>query len=193
MKITSLICVGTLLLSGCKATDAMKTLEEYGFPTANQTNESSTGTKVAGGLTGCAVGGAAGYIATKAFSDKMAEEGYTAKEIKTTALTVGALGCVIGGKIALQIIKNMDEKSKQAQEDAWKHAQAQTETVTTSSPQAWSTETHKGTVTIINPETTSAGQQCATRRNYIKTAEGEAEQFIPVCKNSSGVYEHVQA
>lgn len=189
-----LILVASLALIGCKATDsAMQTLSDFGFPTPNQGTESGTAAKVAGGLTGCAVGGAAGYFGTKALQSKLEEEGYTADDVKKAAVVVGSLGCIVGGKIALEIIANMDEKSKQAQEAAWEAAQAQTETVQTSSPQAWSTDTHEGTVSIINPQQSPQGQQCATRRNFVKTAEGEAEQFIPVCKNSAGVYEQVEA
>lgn len=179
-----------LALSGCKTTDAMgNALSEMGFQTPSETSGSSTGKKVAGGLGGCAIGGAAGYFGTKALSGLLKDDGFTGAQINQAAAIVAGLGCIVGGKVAVDIIKNMDEKSKQAQEDAWARAQAQTETQAEATPQAWKTETHEGTVEILDPVTSDDGQQCATRRNFIKTSDGEAEQFIPVCKNNSGIYE----
>ena len=125
----------------------------------------------------------------------MREKGHdmSSKEAKSAAMVVAGLGCVVGGKIALSIIKNMDEKSKQAQAHAWAMAQQQSKTSATRTPQAWKTDTHEGTVEIIEPTASNDGKECATRRNYIKTAEGQAVQFIPVCKDGNGTYQQVAA
>ncbi len=184
-----------IFLSSCAVTDTID-LEKFGFPAPEKSDESSTGTKVAAGAAGCVVGGAAGYYLIKALDDKLKKDGaiYSDEEVKQTAVLVAGIGCVIGGKAALNIIKNMDARSKAAQEKAWQLALVQSETLTSSEPQAWSTETHEGTVQILEPETTSNGKQCATRKNYVKTSQGEeAEQFIAVCKNSDGVYEPQEA
>lgn len=191
LKISS-VCICISVVTGCKTTSPSDLLNNLGFPAPAETNESGTGKKVAGGLTGCAVGGAAGYFGTKALKSSLEKYGYTGDDIEKAAVVVGALGCIVGGKIAIEIIQNMDEKSKRAQEEAWVKAQSQARAQTTTAPQAWKTDTHEGTVEILEPVTNSDGQECATRKNYIKTAQGEAEQFIPVCKNSSGTYEQVE-
>ena len=193
----SLACA--LLLSGCNSTTSAQKilgdLEDLGFPTPSQTSESGTGSKVAGGLAGCSVGGAAGYFGVKYASDRLKEEGYSSSEIGKAATFVAGLGCIIGGSVAVNIIKNMDAESRKAQDEAWAIAQSQSqaESTTTPSPQAWKTDTYEGTVEILEPVTTPDGQQCATRRNYVKSPQGEGEQFIAVCKNSSGIYEATEA
>ena len=185
----------TTMLLGCQTTDMTKALSDYGFPVPNQAQQSSTGTKVFAGASGCAIGGVAAYYGTKYLTKKMREKGHdmTNKEAKDAAMVVAGLGCVVGGKIALSIIKNMDEKSKQAQAQAWELAQQQSKVSTTRTPQAWKTDTHEGTVEIIEPTASNDGKECATRRNYIKTEQGEAEQFIPVCKDENGTYQQVTA
>lgn len=167
----------------------MGALDGLGFPTPTKTNESSTGKKIAGGAAGCAVGAGAGFWGTKAMEKLLKKDGYTSKQVNQAAIVVAGLGCVVGGSLAVSIIKNMDAKSKKAQEEAWKRAQAQTETQATSAPQAWKTDTHEGVVSIINPEINADGQQCATRKNFVKSASGEAEQYTPVCKYGSGRYQ----
>ncbi len=173
-------------------------MEKLGFPAPTETKESSTGTKVAAGATGCVVGGVVGYQLIKALDKKIKKENPSAastdKEFKEIATVVAGLGCVIGGSVALNVIKNMDAKSKAAQDKAWQLALTQSETLKSSEPKAWSTDTHEGTVQFLEPETTTEGKQCATRKNYIKTALGqEAEQFIVVCKNNNGVYVQQEA
>lgn len=187
----TLTVIATFTVFGCNTTSVQNTLSEYGFPVANESQQSSTGTKVVAGASGCLVGGTAGFFGTQYLSRKLREKGYdySDKEIKEASLLVAGFGCVVGGAAALKIIKNMDEKSKKAQEEAWQLAQQQSQAQQTRSPQAWRTNTHEGTVEIIEPVTSADGRECATRKNYIKTAAGEAEQFIPVCKNSNGKYE----
>lgn len=181
-----------VFIGGCKSTDVYQTLEEYGLPVPEQDEGPSTGKKILAGVTGCAAGGALGYYGIKYFEDKMQEEGYTNKEIDYTAKLIGGLGCIVGGKVAVNIVKNMDAAAKKAQEEAWQRAQQQARAQVTTEPQVWASGTYSGTVEIVEPTTDKNGRECAARRNFITTDEGNAEQFIPVCKNSSGIYEPVE-
>lgn len=183
-----------LLLSGCKSTGIISTLQDYGLPIPNKTQESSTGKKILAGVSGCAIGGAVAYYSSKYVGDKLLEEGYdiNSEDVKKASAVIAGLGCIIGGKVALDIVRNMDEESKRAQEEAWANAQTRSKAQRTQTPQAWQTDTHSGTVEIINTTPSDDGRECATRKNYIKSAAGEAEQYIPVCKNSDGSYEAVE-
>ena len=189
----SVIAGSALLLSGCDSTSVTRGLSDLGIPIPNQAEETSVGTKLLAGVSGCAVGGAIGFFSTQYISRKLKEKGYnyTSEEIKQASAIVGGLGCVIGGKTALSIIKNMDEEAKRAQQSAWQLAQQQSQTQATRSPQPWKSGDFEGEVEIVQVVTTDEGRECATRRNFIKTPDGEAEQYIPVCKNSSGFYEQV--
>jgi hypothetical protein len=198
----SLCCV-FFLLTACKATDYAKSTTDYvknkatdyGLLEPTETNETGTGTKVAAGATGCVVGGAAGFFATKALGKYMKENGdyVDPEELRAASVMVAGLGCVVGGAVAIRIIQNMDAKSKQAQENAWLTAQkqAQSQKVSTTAPSmaAWESPTMDGNVSITDPVTDVNGSECATRKNYYRTKNGEeAEQFITVCKDSSGSY-----
>lgn len=188
---SNVVIIFAVVLGGCDSTGVSQGLSDLGFPVPTQTEKTGTGTKIVAGASGCVVGGATGFFATQYLGRKMQEKGYnyTDDELQSATMVVAGLGCIVGGKVALDIIENMDKKSKQAQEEAWARAQQQSQAQSTQTPQAWKTDTHEGIVEIVQPVKNDDGRECATRKNYIKTAEGEAEQFIPVCKNSSGIYE----
>ncbi|GGW78294.1 hypothetical protein [Alteromonas halophila] len=194
LAVSSLSLCLSLVLSGCESTGLSQTLQDYGLPVPNQNDDASTGKKILAGISGCAVGGAVAYYGSKYVGDKLRDKGYnyTDEEVKKATMVIAGLGCVIGGKVALNIVKNMDEESKRAQEAAWEKAQQQSKAQNTRTPQAWQTETHAGTVEIVNPVSTDDGRECATRKNYITSDAGTAEQYIPVCKNSDGSYEAVE-
>lgn len=177
-------------LYGCGAMDTFD-ISNLGFAKPEETKETGTGTKVLAGAGGCAVGGGAAYLLSKKLGQKLQEKNSLIpdKEVKELSVYAAGLGCIVGGKIALNIIKNMDAKSKAAQEEAWQALLADSDNLKASEPKkAWSTSTHKGEVSITKPKPTPDGRQCATRRNYVADSTGEAEQYIVVCKNSSGVY-----
>lgn len=181
------------ILSGCKSTTG---LEAFGFPAPKQAESTSTGTKALIAGTGCVAGGAGGYLLTKWYRKKVegTKDAISDKEFKEAAAVVAGYGCLIGGNAGLSIIENMDEASKAEQEKAWQLALAQSEELRNEQPEiAWRSETHEGTVSIIDPITTADGQECATRRNYVTNGDGEVDQFTVVCKNSAGVYEERNA
>lgn len=153
--------------------------------------DNNTAGKIAGAGAGCVVGGGAGYFATKALGGFLKEQGMTGKEVNQAAVLVAGVGCVVGGKVALQIIENMDEKSKQKQEDAWMQAQAQTGPVAWEGPDGTG---YSGTSELIEPEVMPDGTACATRKDYVlKASVGEAESYKRVCKDSTGRYAPVEA
>jgi len=166
-------------------------LKDLGFPAPSKTQDDSTGKKVVAGGAGCAVGGAAGYFGTKALDKVLRKNGYKGKEVEQAAILVAGVGCVVGGAAAVNIIKNMDEKSKEAQAEAWTQAQTQAnaEPVSWQGPEG---SGYQGEVSIENPETMPDGQQCATRKDYVKAAAGEATAYTRMCKNEFGIYESVE-
>lgn len=186
-----LLSASSVIIGGCKSTDVYNSMKTMGLPVPEQDDGPSTGKKILAGITGCAAGGALGYYGVKYFEDKLEKKGYTKDDVNNAAKLIGGLGCVIGGNTAINIVKNMDDKAKQAQEKAWQQAQQQAQRQATTQPQTWETASHRGTVQIVQPTIDENGRECAVRRNFITTDEGEAEQYIPVCKNSAGVYEQV--
>lgn len=193
-RVTSILLLhaSLVLIGGCQSTDIYTSMESMGLPIPEQNDGPSTGKKILAGVGGCAAGGALGYFGVKYFEDKLKEEGYTKDDVNKAAKLIGGLGCVIGGSTAINIVKNMDEQAKRAQEEAWQRAQQQAQRQATTQPQTWETASHRGTVQIVQPTIDENGRECAARRNFITTDEGEAEQYIPVCKNSSGFYEQVE-
>ena len=190
-----LLAALALTASGCQTTNPAGALQSFGFPAPSTTAGTSSGGKVAGGAAGCAAGGAAGWLGANALKGFLRDQGYSNSEIQQAGIAVAGLGCIIGGATAVNIIKNMDEKSKKAQEEAWETAVAQTETQGAVSPKvAWKTATYEGETQYMNPEILSNGTKCATRRNYVQSAAGgTAEQFIYVCQDDSGIYRPVEA
>ena len=164
-------------------------LSGFGFGKSAK-KENNTAGKVAGAGAGCVLGGGAGYFATKALGGFLKDQGLTGKEINQAAIVVAGVGCVVGGKVALEIIENMDEKSKQKQEEAWMQAQAQT------GPVAWQGPAdtgYSGTTELVELEEMPDGTSCATRKDYVvKASVGEAESYKRVCKDETGRYTPVE-
>ena len=144
--------------------------------------------KMLGAGAGCVAGAGLSYLGVKAAKNFLMREGNTAKQVEQAAIGIAAVGCIIGGKAAIDIIENMDAESKRAQEDAWAQAQAQ------AGPVAWQgpTETgYTGTVEFVEVEELPSGSKCGTRKDFTKQADVEAESYTRMCQNSAGIYEKV--
>lgn len=186
----------SVALTGCKTTDLTSAMNDMGFPAPSESQNDSTGKKVAGGGLACAGAGLLGYLGTKSLASSLKADGMTGAQVENAAIMVAGLGCVVGAAVAVKLVENMDEKTKQAEEDAWATVQAETKTEPTSAPRVWTgsgdSKVSGGEISIIEPETID-GQECATRKNYYNTSEGNVETFSRVCRNEDGVYEVVEA
>ncbi len=181
------VCAAGFAQAAVAQIPGLPSIGGFGQPAKKDNN---TAGKIAGAGAGCVVGGGAGYFATKALGGFLRDQGMTNKEVNQAAVLVAGVGCVVGGKVALEIIQNMDEKSKQKQEEAWAQAQAQTGPVAWEGPDG---SGYSGTTELIEPETMPDGKACATRKDYVvKASAGDAEAYTRVCKNDSGDYVPVE-
>ncbi|MEM9841521.1 MAG: hypothetical protein AAF767_02690 [Pseudomonadota bacterium] len=165
-------------------------LPKISFPKPSDTSQSSTTTEqVVGAGAGCAVGGTAGYFGAKALDSVLRSQGYTGAEIEQVALLAAGVGCVVGGSAALSIIQNMDEKSKQKQEEAWEQAKANGG----NEPIAWEgprDSGYSGNVSIEPAEPLVDGTECITRKDYVLDASGQdATVYNRYCKNENDEFE----
>ncbi len=176
-----------LLCAQVSAPMHAQSFSDFGFGKKKE-EKNNTGGKIAGAGAGCAAAGAIGYFGTKAVGGFLEKQGYARKEIEQAAIGAAALGCVIGGAAAVKIIDDMDEKSKQAQEDAWVLAQSQTGPVDWSGPDGTD---YAGTVELIELEEQPGGKKCGTRKDYVTAGGGDAEAYTRVCQNDQGKFEKV--
>lgn len=168
-------------------------LPDIGFPKPSKTTETSTTSQqVLGAGAGCAVGGGAGYFGAKALDGMLRRQGYTGQEIEQVALIAAGVGCVVGGAAAVSIIQNMDEKSKQKQEEAWEQAKANSG----NEPISWQgprDSGYSGTVSIEPAEPLVDGSQCITRKDYVLDASGQdATVYNRYCKNENDEFERLE-
>ena len=189
IKVGTLLAAALVFSCAAQAQGFPIEVPKIGFPSPSDTSRgSSTGKKVLGTGLGCGVGGAAGYFGTKAAGRFLRKRGLSRKQVQTTSIAAAGVGCVVGGAVALRIIKNMDEKSKQAQEEAWRQAQANSsgEPVSWEGPQG---SGYQGTVAIETAEPLPDGTTCITRKDYVLAADGEATVYNRYCKNENDEYE----
>lgn len=186
----AIIAVG---MSFAANAQSLPRLPNIGFPKPSKSSETSTSTEqVVGAGAGCAVGGVAGYLGAKALDGFLRDQGYTGQEVEQAALVAAGVGCVVGGAAALSIIKNMDEKSKQKQDEAWEQAKANGG----SDPVAWEgprDSGYKGSVAIEAAEPLPDGTECITRKDYVTSGGEEATVYNRYCKNENDDYELIEA
>lgn len=191
--ITVVILVGFSIVVNAQGFPRLPKIPDIGFPKPSETTEtSSTSEKVAGAGVGCAIGGAAGYFGAKELGDYLREEGYSEDDVDKAASLAAGVGCVLGGSTALSIIENMDEQSKQKQEDAWQQAleNDDNEPVRWEGPRGTG---YSGTVAIETSEPLADGSQCFTRKDYVLASDGEATVFNRYCKNETDQYVLIEA
>ncbi len=181
-------CVAVSLAALTAFSAGAQSFPNIGFPKPSATKKDNKAGKIAGAGAGCVAGGAVGYLATKSVKGWLRKEGYSDRNIENTAIGVAAVGCVIGGSIAVKIIENMDAKSREAQDEAWRQAQAQTGPVDWQGPP---NSGYSGTSELIKVEQMPGGKKCGTRKDYVKASTGDAEAYTRVCQNAQGDYEKV--
>lgn len=151
------------------------------IPTPTTSNNGPSDThKALGTGAGCLAGGVAGGALGDFLNRRFGDAG--GREARQVVFVSATVGCVVGGAAARKIIENMQESAKQAQEEAWVEAQAQTEPVEWSDPNTG----YMGTVELVEIEQLPDGKKCGTRRNFTQSPDGEAENFVRVCENDSG-------
>lgn len=158
-------------------------LSDLRLPKPAESNDGpSDRQKGLGTAAGCAAGGAAGWAIGDRVMRRLPER--MRRQTQQAIFVSATLGCIVGGTAARKIITNMQDSAKQAQEEAWVVAQAQTDPVEWSDPNS----DYSGTVELVEIEQLPDGQKCGTRRNFVKADAGEAENFVRVCEDESGAY-----
>ncbi len=148
--------------------------------------------KVLAGLGGCAVGGALGYVASRAVKKKLGrwlrKKGLAKNGEKAAGYILPGIGCIIGGAVAIKVMKNMDEESKRKQDEAWQKAQAQT------GPVDWQSPTHSGTSEVVEIQEVPDGRTCGTRKEYVLASNGDdATAYNRVCRDENGSFVQADA
>ena len=184
MKLTEKLLAASLFVA-MHATNAQAQripgIPDFRVPTPTTSNNGPSNTqKALGTAGGCVAGGVAGGLVGDLLNRRFGDAG--GREARQVVFAGAALGCVVGGAAARKIIENMQESAKQAQEEAWVEAQAQTEPVEWSDPNT----DYMGTVELVEIEQLPDGKRCGTRRNFTQSPEGEAENFVRVCEDESG-------
>lgn len=169
-------------------------LPKIEFPNPSKTTQtSSDGQQAAGAAGGCLVGGGLAYLGVKELGGKfLRDQGYTGRELEQAAQMAAGLGCVVGGSAAVAIIRNMDEKSKQKQDEAWELAQANTggEPVNWEGPRE---SGYRGTVSAEAADPLVDGTECITRKDYVVDGSGQdATVYNRYCRNDAGDFERIE-